>query len=103
VSELRHNAPGANPSVRAIFVGASESLTSDQVVDLCRVSRWTIGCGLNRLELHAVGAHARDPGHYPATWPDHCLRTGRRIADLPCERRDACAERNELQTQVAPR
>ena len=103
MSELPQSAPGANPSVRAIFVDARESLTSDEVVDLGPVSRRILGCGLSRLKLHAVGAHARDPGHYSATSRDHCLRRGRRIADRPCELRDPRAKRNELHTRVARR
>jgi hypothetical protein len=101
VSELPLRAPCANPSVRATFASASESLTSDKVVDLCRVIGRIIHCGLDCLKLHAVGGHARDPGHYCAMSRHHCVK--RRIADLPCERRDACAQRDELHTGVGRR
>ena len=103
MSELPLHAPGANPGVRATFASASESLTSDQAVDLCRVSRRTIRSRLNRLELHTVGAHARHPDHYSGMSPDHCLGTGMRIADLSWEGRDARAQRLELHTGVALR
>ena len=82
MSELPLRAPCANRSVRAAFAGASDSLTSDQVVDLRRVGARTIRCGLNRLMLHAVRANARDTGHRSAMSSDHPLRTGRPIADL---------------------
>jgi hypothetical protein len=72
-----------------------ESLASDHVADLCRISGKAIRCGVNRLNLHALSAHARDPGDYSGVSPDHRLRTGELIANLQQEFEEACAHRED--------